>query len=91
MTDLSLEKVCCYNYSCENILTQFELDRLSFKFTKWIFCRRCRFGRHNIDLIRCKYCQEPMPHNGKIVCEDCKKERIKQTQRNKHIQRMANK
>ena len=83
MPDLSLEKICCANYSCENILTQFEKDRLSFKFTKWIFCRRCRFGRHNIDLIRCKYCQEPMAHNGKIVCETCKKDRIRETQKQK--------
>lgn len=80
---MSLEKIWCANYSCENILTQFEINRLSFKFTKWIFCRRCRFGRHNIDLIRCKYCQKPMTHNGKIVCEICKKDRIKLTQKNK--------
>ena len=67
------EKLLCANYSCENILTKFELDRISFKFTKWIFCRQCRFYRNKIQFIRCKKCKNPMEYNGKVVCDECKK------------------
>ena len=80
---MSLEQLLCANYSCENILTQFELKRISFKFTKWIFCRKCRFGRHNIQLIRCKKCKEPMCYDGKVVCVKCKKYRMKKYHKDK--------
>ena len=88
MSQILIQKRLCANFNCNNILTEFELERISTSYCRYIYCRTCRylFGFGKVLSNKCRDCGEKI-NSDRMVCDTCR--RMNKTGYNYHDRKCA--
>lgn len=75
MSQVLAEQRVCANYDCKNLLSSYELERISTSFTRYIYCRTCRYLYRYGRLYenKCRDCGAKID-SSKMVCAICRKQ-----------------